>query len=316
MRDLSPSASFVFENGINEVYPTGIPLDFFDFRLSYAKETIDPDKCGLPLPPETIDVFLNYQRYLVHCREYGHDPLNIPKNISYISHRAIPWHLLNENDLFRLRQCTVISNPIHDKLSHDPTIMPVWKVSNSMWRNGYNDEYNQFVDHANKMLDFDPILPPDFSVKLDVATYCNERGYSLLNRKYLDGTHAYIIHYKNKPVYIVGFSFRNNQVILEQLQATSTHGNRWMYKLPQPAHFFFTELMIKHFTNLVVRNSESRKARWISGYGKYPKPHQDVIDRVNDMYDAIQDRYTKKRWFTTDDFIVLKMPKGALVNSR
>ena len=79
MRDLSPSASFVFENGINEVYPTGIPLDFFDFRLSYAKETIDPDKCGLPLPPETIDVFLNYQRYLVHCREYGHDPLIFPR---------------------------------------------------------------------------------------------------------------------------------------------------------------------------------------------------------------------------------------------
>lgn len=159
------------------------------------------------------------------------------KPLSSVAHR-IPmraYALLTAEELCKARHSTIYSmdSSVEDAFKADPTLRLFQKISSSMWRWGAGKPgWNEMVDAYEGVRSFD-IGNPDLAVALDHTTGHNERGYSEHSRTFLDGALAYLVHLKGRHVLTIGFSLvAGRRLLLQQVQATSRTGNRFLYKLP------------------------------------------------------------------------------------
>lgn len=87
-----------------------------------------------------------------------------------------------------------------------------------------------------------------FELTLDCTTGYNEKGYSRETRTYLDGVFGFLVHWKSKHVMTIGFSIADNRrILLQQVQAKSKTGNRWMFKLPANRMEFIIDRLSQAF---------------------------------------------------------------------
>ncbi len=126
--------------------------------------------------------------------------------------------------------------------------LSIWKkVQSSFWRYGMGGrDYNHVIAMYEQLRTFD-FGVPGFEVRLDHASYFNERGLAWFHRcmpemqddpkratLYIDGAFAYCVYLKGVHVLTIGFSLCDDGVLLQQVQLREKKGNRWLYKLPEP----------------------------------------------------------------------------------
>ncbi|MBN9452229.1 MAG: hypothetical protein J0I42_09785 [Bosea sp.] len=132
-------------------------------------------------------------------------------------------------------QCKfMMDHSVEEAFKADPTLRLIQKVGSSMWRWGCGrGGWNETVDAYEGIRSFE-IGHPAFEATFDHSTGYNERGYSEHSRTFLDGALAFLVHYKGEHVLTVGFSLMaGRRLLLQQVQAKSRTGNRWMFKLPR-----------------------------------------------------------------------------------
>ncbi len=122
---------------------------------------------------------------------------------------------------------------IEKELEQEEALHLVRKIDNSVWRWGRGRAaWNDIVDTYNGIRSFDMGIK-GFTVTLDCTTGYNEKGYSREARAYLDGVFGFLVHWKGQHVMTIGFSIASGRrLLLQQVQATSKSGNRWMFKIP------------------------------------------------------------------------------------
>lgn len=134
----------------------------------------------------------------------------------------------------RFSGIVMMDGTVEDEFKSNPRYTVVNKIANSMWRWGFGRaKWNEVVDSYDGIRSFS-FDHPDFELRLDHTTSCNERGYSEHSRTYLDGVFAYLIYYKGKHVMTLGFSFMSNRrLLVQQVQLKNRRGNRFLFKLPK-----------------------------------------------------------------------------------
>ena len=117
-----------------------------------------------------------------------------------------------------------------------PQYRVVEKIRNSMWRTAiHGTNWNETVLAYESLRKFTfSDLGPDFDVRLDYTTGCNEKGYSEHSRVFLDGVFAFLLYYKGEHAMTIGFSFYDEaHILLQQVQLAKAKGNRWLYRFPE-----------------------------------------------------------------------------------
>lgn len=214
-----------------EATPEGIPLSFYSrYDLAETPESTRDDH-GVE---NCIERFHAANPDYEDC--YG---LRAPEEWRQYWHRILFRHLaiaFSFDELLRLNHSTGITNGVYDRLHYDPALWVFEKIRGSLWRTGRTSTYpgwKTYVRYFNELRSFDFGLP-GFETVLDMATGCNEHGYSRYSRKFLDGEFGFIVKHKGKPVLIIGFSLGEKGVFLAQVQPYQRTGNRWLYSLGRP----------------------------------------------------------------------------------
>jgi len=111
------------------------------------------------------------------------------------------------------------------------------KIENSIWRwDMQKADWSEIVSAYNGIADFKFGLP-DFTITIDHTTGFNEWGFSEHARVWIDGVFAFLLHYKGKHVATIGFTFaKGSRILLQQFQMTTSHGNRWLFKIPSSSN--------------------------------------------------------------------------------
>jgi hypothetical protein len=125
----------------------------------------------------------------------------------------------------------------------------MFKIGNSMWRWGYGEcGWNELVDIYHSLRSFVLTEDPDFELRLDYTTGCNEFGYSKFSRTYIDGVFAYLVYYKGKHVMTIGFTIlEDRRILIQQIQSAQRHGNRYLFKLPRNRVELVINCFLHHF---------------------------------------------------------------------
>jgi hypothetical protein len=126
-------------------------------------------------------------------------------------------------------------------LCKDPVIDLVRKIRSSMWRWGHEKAlWNEIVDAYDGIRSFDPGVA-GFDVQLTYTTGYNENGNNCRehageqggDRVWLDGVFGFLVRWKGEHVMTIGFTVvAGRRILLQQVQAASKTGNRWMFRLP------------------------------------------------------------------------------------
>lgn len=126
-----------------------------------------------------------------------------------------------------------LDREVKNELDEDVTLALVTKVKSSLWRWGLNAaKWNDIVGAVNGIARF-TLGREDFTMRLDWSRNVSPKGYSENSGTWLDGVFGFLVHWKGQHVMTIGFSFvGDRKILLQQVQATSSTGNRWMFKLP------------------------------------------------------------------------------------
>jgi hypothetical protein len=210
--------------------------------------------------------------------------------------RRIPYKALAKvftpDELARLAWGEIIQNEIDEyfrngnqRMGYEDHPIPadhvLFQIRNGMWRWGWSEDYNVFVDayEGLRRLTFHE----GFEVRLDHARSCNERGtaFHLVSRQceskddtrdpvFLDGKFGLIVYYKGKHVLTVGFTPTVYGILIQQVQLREKKGNRWLFKLPKNYLEYVIDCFVAAFPtmpiNLVEGESLIRMIR--KSYGK------------------------------------------------
>lgn len=162
-----------------------------------------------------------------------HSSENLEQHASDLPHQA--FRNLTQDELAKV---IVSSNNLfltkeRDRYDEQPVQLVVRKIRNSMWKWGSSHgDWNQLVDTYEGIRSFD-LDVPGFEVTLDCTTWLHGRGGSIHARVWLDGTFAYLVHWKGEHVMTIGFSVTDDRrLLIQQVQNVNRHGNRWMFRLP------------------------------------------------------------------------------------
>lgn len=156
------------------------------------------------------------------------------------------------DDLCKLHYSSVImmDRTVTDLFDKSAQHEVIRKIQNCMWRWGFSKgTWNEIVDAYNNIRGFRFIDNPDFELRLDFTTGCNEFGYSKFKRMFIDGVFAFLVHYKGKHVMTIGFSIMHRRrILIQQVQLAQPKGNRWLFKFPHANRVeFVIDLFRKHF---------------------------------------------------------------------
>lgn len=211
---------------------TGIPLN--TFAPGAFKEV--PDQMG-ENPAQSFDLAerLGPKVSAWVRAQRGLKPTDdLMKAASSIPMRA--YALITRDELCKVQHSTftMLDASVEDAFKADPTLRLFAKVRSSLWRWGCaRGHWNELVAAYEGIRSFD-LGHPAFALTLDHTTGYNERGFSEHSRTFLDGVFGYLVHYKAKHVMTIGLSVMGGRrVLLQQVQAKSRTGNRWLYKLPR-----------------------------------------------------------------------------------
>lgn len=210
----------------------GIPLtDYAADALTAVDARFDQD------PAKSIDLEARLGARVADWvrRDRG---LEAGADILTVAH-AIPMRILERltrDEICKIRHSStyILETSVEDAFKADGTLRLYDKIRNSMWRWGVGrGGWGETVDAFRGISRFD--LGHDaFTLTLDMTTGCNERGYSEHSRTFLDGVFGYLVHYKGEHVMTIGFSVMDGRrLLIQQIQAKSRTGNRWLFKLPR-----------------------------------------------------------------------------------
>ncbi|AQT06542.1 hypothetical protein [Acetobacter persici] len=159
-----------------------------------------------------------------------------------------------------------------------PSHRLIAKIMNSIWRCSYRyPSWNDIVHTWNGLRSFSMGLR-DFTVTIDHTTSSNPHGWATYSDTYLDGSLAFLIHYKDQHVLTVSFSIASGRrLLLRQVQACSPSGNRWLYKLPCHHMDFIIQRMREAFPKMALHI--------VSG--------EDLVNRSLANYQCSLDKETK-----------------------
>lgn len=188
-------------------------------------------------PLVSFDLKARLGQPLLDWLQYTHDKVGMPE-LGRITHR-IPAYVLSaltKDELCKVHHSTMMmmDSEVEDLFKKDPFYQLYFKIRNCMWRWGVGRSgWNEIVDVYRSLLRFD-IGHPDFEVRLDYTTGCNECGYSQHSRTFLDGVFGFLVHYRGEHVMTLGFSvMAGHRLLVQQVQLKNRRGNRWLYKLPE-----------------------------------------------------------------------------------
>lgn len=188
----------------------------------------------------------------------------------------------------------------------DPPAFVLWKIRNAMWRWGWVNDYNVFVDayEGIRRLTFHE----GFEVRLDHTRGCNERGLAqhLLHARdwksteepvYLDSAFGLLVYYKGVHVLTIGFTPSCHGILLAQVQMRKKKGNRWMWKVSKN----YLEHVIDRFheafpsTPICLVDGASAVAAIRSFYGdrKAEFDAKGAAPRIQAFYDQPLEGYTR-----------------------
>lgn len=165
----------------------------------------------------------------------------------------------------------------------------VRKIKNSMWRWGVGKgAWNEVVTAYDNIRHFSFVDNPDFEIRLDHTTGCNQFGYTKYSRTFVDGIFAYLVYYKRKHVMTIGFSImEKKKLLIQQVQSAQRTGNRYLYKLPSNRLEFVIDLFRKNFSGYkiyvtdgdeLVENILSNYCRALAGTREYCIQYQNEIE--------------------------------------
>jgi hypothetical protein len=152
----------------------------------------------------------------------------------------------------------------------DPRYEVVRKIENSMWRWGMNKgTWSEVVDAYENIRHFTFVDDPDFTLRLDHTTGCNEFGRSNYARVFIDGVFAFLVYYKGEHVMTIGFTLMaGRRLLIQQVQSAKRSGNRYLFKLPQNRLEMVIGLFRQHFPGyeLSVVGGKALVAKTLADY--------------------------------------------------
>jgi hypothetical protein len=189
---------------------------------------------------------------------------------------------------------------------NDPRYRVMFKIGNSMWRWGFDKgTWNEVVDVYDGLRNFTISLNPDFEVRLDYSTGCNQFGYSTFSRTYIDGVFAFLVYYKGKHVMTIGFSVLSKyRILIQQVQSAERSGNRYLYKLPPNRLEHVIEMFFKYFPShqLYVIEGDSLINKTLADYAnalqrarEHAQEYREMIKKPNgntDINRQMLERYS------------------------
>lgn len=194
-----------------------------------------------------------------------------------------------------------MSTEVEREICLDPIIDLVRKIKSSVWRYNYRDiAWNDIVDVYNGIRSFDLGIK-DFDVEITYTTGYNAYGNNCRshggNRVWLDGVFGFLIRYKRKHVLTIGFSVaEGRRILLQQVQAYSKTGNRWMYKMPANRLEFIIEKFVNAFKGfeILLADAEDYLNESMKQYkdahkivSEKDQEDEDIIERLNDLSQKI-----------------------------
>lgn len=162
------------------------------------------------------------------------------------------------------------------------------KIQNCMWRWSVSKgTWNEIVDAYENIRRFKLIDHPDFELRLDYTTGCNEFGYSKFLYTFIDGVFAFLVYYKGRHIMTIGFSIMDRRrVLIQQVQLAQRTGNRWLFKFPYMNQVeFIIDLFRKNFP----------------GYGLYVVDGEMLVDKTLRDYRNALERNIRSRQAWKDD---------------
>lgn len=154
------------------------------------------------------------------------------------------------------------------EIEKDPVLRVVRKISSSQWRWGHADrDWNDIVSAYRGIAAFDLGID-GFEVRLDHTTGYNEKGRSEHAGIFLDGVFGFLVHWKGKHVMTIGFSISKGRVLLQQVQAVSRTGNRWMFRMPANRMEFVIDRLSAAFPDreILIGDGSDYAGRSLSEY--------------------------------------------------
>ena len=201
-----------------------------------------------------------------------------------------------------------VSGPFcpNPKVVDELHLRPESRMLYSLWMGphhsvGVDPDWNILVDAYNELKNFTFGLP-DFDVTLDWTNYSSDGGHGFVSKTYLDGSVAFLVHYKGKYVMTIGFTFSGDRkLILKQIQPVNEKGNRWLFKIPGGRLNYVVERMVKCFSSFTVclPNADDQFAKIIQCYPDSRERTQSKEKnekRYTRFYSQPLKRFVRRKW--------------------
>lgn len=180
--------------------------------------------------------------------EYGYDP-TFQKYYHWLPLEAFRGFSFEELCCLFYSKNSLMHDSVEKLFESNPQHEVVRKIINSFWQWGAGrGTWNELVEAYENIRYFHAFDGPDFELRIDHATWHNPYGYAKYSRIYLDGIFAFLVYYKKQHVMTIGFSvMEGHELLIQQVQLATSHGNRWLYKLPSNRLEFVIGLFQKNF---------------------------------------------------------------------
>lgn len=187
----------------------------------------------------------------------------------------------------QLVHSAVTCSALDRHLSEIPPTRLIDRVRSCLWQYGCcSSDWKLLRRTYIKLMTFD-FGEPDFTTAIDYPWTWMGRGTGELYDRWIDGGLAYVLHYKGKPVAILGFSMSSKGLLIQQAQACNKTGNRWMYRLPGRLLDVMVDKLQRHFKCpiwIVDGVSQGQYLREV--HTRETKFPQEEEARIAAMYDA------------------------------
>lgn len=211
------------------------------------------------------------------------------------------WHYLEPqyftdltaDEKVQLWQSSIVMSELGEHLKDQPETRLFDRVRLSLWHYGWPRDYNESVRWYELVRTFD--FGDGFETFIDYPHGWSGYGYSEHTKTYLDGDLAYLVHYKGKHVLTIGFSVCRHGVLIQQVQAKTKKGNRWMFKLGGSLLDVAVNKLVAHFglpAWVIDGDSLGQKIR--RSYGRHAdkfSPEDEA--RVAAFYDGPLTKYRR-----------------------
>ena len=221
-----------------------LPPDLFPVLPAYDKN------------PATsiVDIDKKLGHWKRHLTEHYGDRYSFIKNYNQLPTKAFQGFSFEDLCKLYFSSKYIMDNSVIELFEKNFKYEVFRKIESSMWRWGMNKgAWNEIVQVYNSIRNFHFVNDPDFEIRLDFSTHCNEFGYSKYTRIFIDGVFAFLVYYKKEHAMTIGFSVvAEKKLLLQQIQLAKRTGNRFLYKLPTNRLEFVIDLFRKNFPEHMV----------------------------------------------------------------